>query len=170
MKIMKKKNELLQWLQTIALAFVITLIFYNFIFIPCKVEGTSMYPTLENGDFGCSFILSRNTGINRFDTVVIKTDSKLLVKRVIGLPNETIEYKDNKLYINNEYIEESFLSSFNVFTDDFSYKLNDDEYYCLGDNRMVSRDSRYYGPFSYKQIIASHILVIYPFSNFGVKS
>ena len=152
-------------------AIIIVYLLVNFIVMPCVVDGSSMYDTLKNNDFGYSFIISRKISINRFDIVVIRLgeedSSRLLVKRVIGMPNETIEYKDNKLYINGEYMEENFLND--VFTADFKETLGEDEYFCLGDNRPVSRDSRFYGAFSDSQIVATHLLVLYPFADFGFK-
>lgn len=165
---MEKKNSLLfDLLEIIVGALVITFIVLKFVLISVQVEGTSMYPTLHESDRGFSFIITRNFGIKRFDVVVIDTDKNknLLVKRVIGLPFEKIDYIDNKLYINDEYIEESFLSD--VYTEDFSYELKEDEYFCLGDNRVVSRDSRYYGPFKKAEIVSTHVLVLYPFENAG---
>ena len=113
----------------------------------------------------------RMIGIKRFDVAVIKTgddsSSKLIVKRVIGLPNETLEFKDNKLYINGEYVEEPFLNNTN--TADFKEVLGSNEYFCMGDNREVSRDSRFYGPFSSKQIRSTHLMIFYPFARFGMR-
>lgn len=140
--------------------------------MPCVVEGTSMYPILQDNDFGYSFIISKNLGINRFDIAVIKIEDplneKLLVKRVIGLPNEKVTYKDNELYINDTLIDEDFLGD-DIYTNDFEIVLNDDEYCCLGDNRNVSRDSRYYGAFKKDNIVSTHLLVLYPFKDFGLK-
>ena len=170
MKIMEKKKSLISelfWFLVEAL--IIVLILINFVFMPCVVNGSSMYPTYTEGDYGYSFIITKKLGIHRFDTAVIKTDStvkeKLLVKRVIGLPGETVEYKDNQLYINGTYVEEPFLKD--VTTQDLKITLSDNEYYCLGDNRNVSRDSRFYGPFDGGQIVSTHLLVIYPFTSFG---
>lgn len=128
-----------------------------------------MYPTLHDGDKGFSFIITRNISINRFDICVIDPDDVdyLLVKRVIGLPNETIEYKDNKLYVNGEYIKEDFLS--NAYTYDFKVTLGEDEYYCLGDNRENSNDSRHYGAFSKDEIKSTKFFAYWPFSDFGMK-
>ena len=152
-------------------ALIIVFVLVNFILLPCVVDGSSMVATLNDGDFGYSFIVTRNLKISRFDIAVIRTDSenkKLLVKRVIGLPGDTIEYRDNMLYVNGEYLEEPYLKD--VSTGDFKVTLKEDEYYCLGDNRNVSRDSRYYGAFSQEQIVSTHLLVLYPFKDFGYKS
>ena len=110
-----------------------------------------MYPTLIDGQKGVS--LRRYIQPSRFDIVVIKISNKLLVKRVIGLPGETVEYKNSKLYIDGIFVEEDFLN--NVKTDDFQISLSKNEYYCLGDNREHSSDSRFYGPFILEDIIAT---------------
>ena len=166
-----KKEVIKDLLKDIFFAIVIVIVLINYVLIPCVVEGSSMYDTLHENDYGYSFIFTRKIAINRFDIAVIMTgndmSSKLLVKRVIGLPNETIEYKDNRLYVNGEYVEEDFLKE--VTTGDFTAVLSDDEYFCLGDNRNVSRDSRFYGPFSGDKIVSTHLFVIYPLSSIGFK-
>ena len=164
---MKKKSVFLDLLLFFAKAVILVIILINFVFMPCVVNGRSMEPTYEEGEYGYSFIITKKIAINRFDTAVIKVNDgeKLLVKRVIGLPGETIEYKDNRLYVNGEYVEEPFLGD--VTTSDFKVSLSDNEYYCMGDNRNISRDSRFYGPFPGKQIVSTHLFVIYPFNTFG---
>ena len=132
-----------------------------------------MEPVLKNDDFGYSFIITKAISINRFDIVVINVsdnsnNEKLLVKRVVGLPGETISYVDNKLYVNGEYVAEDFLIN-NPKTSDFTMELDDDEYCCLGDNRSVSRDSRFYGAFKKDKIVSSHLFILYPFNKFGFK-
>ncbi len=160
-------------IQQVLIALVLFFVLINFVLIPCEVDGTSMYPTLQEGDFGYSFIITRSIAINRFDIVVIKVKSddeeeKLLVKRVVGMPGEKIAYISNKLYVNDVYVEEPFLND-DVVTGDLEKVLSDDEYFCLGDNRSVSRDSRYYGGFDKKQIVSSHIFVVNPFKDLGFK-
>ena len=169
---MKKGSFLRDVLEVLIGSVIVVFVLIKFVLIPCRVDGTSMLKTLYDGDFGYSFVLTKNLGIDRFDIVVVEIDGededKLLVKRVIGMPGETIRYSDNRLYVNDEYMAEEFLNS-DAYTEDFEVVLADDEYYCLGDNRGFSRDSRYYGPFYAEQFVASHLFVLYPLSHFGVK-
>lgn len=114
-----------------------------------QIVGPSMTPTLRNGDIVILDKLSyRFSEIKRDDIVALYyADTKFLVKRVVGLPGETVEFKDNKLYINDKYYEEKYLDD-DIVTDNFSLeKLNyttipDDMYLVLGDNRGDSMDSR----------------------------
>ena len=122
------------------------------VFYPIQIVGNSMFPTLKDGEIG---ICTRISNISRFDIVVVNQDGKKIIKRVIGLPNETIEYKDNQLYINNSLVKDSKKVG---FTKDFKVKLGSDEYFCMGDNREHSLDSRKYGAYSRKQIMGEKIL------------
>ena len=168
-KAFKFIGELLfEVVKIVGLSFIFVFIITKFLLFPCSVDGSSMYPTLEDKEVGYSLVVTKLIGINRFDIVVIDQGEKLLVKRVIALPGETIEYKDNVLYIDDVEYEEPYLSD--VTTEDFRVELNEDEYYCLGDNRNVSLDSRYYGPFKIEQFKSTHMFVLYPFENFGYKS
>lgn len=167
----RRRSFLIDLLKQILVAVVLFVILINYVMIPCLVDGSSMNPTLKEGDFGYSFIITRTIKIRRFDIAVIQPenyDNRLLVKRVIGLPNETISYIDNRLYVNGEYVEEKFLGQ-DVYTYDFEITLSDDEYFLMGDNRTVSRDSRYFGPFSKKDILSTHLFVIKPLNDFGIK-
>ena len=83
-------------------------------------------------------------GLNRFDIVVIKIEDNYLIKRIIGLPGESIMYEESKLYINGRNIEDKFSKT---VTEDFEeVKLESDEYFLMGDNRFESQDSRAFGP------------------------
>jgi len=169
-KSMKKKNSLLKdILDVILYSAIIIFILLKFVIFPCRVDGASMYPTLKTDQKGYSFVCTKLIGINRFDIAVINVNSdgtkKKLVKRVIGMPGDTVEYIDNKLYINGEYYEEPYLVD--VTTENLKITLGDDEYFCLGDNRNISKDSRYYGAFNKKDFVATHLFVVSPLSEFG---
>lgn len=162
----KIKKKIFEYVPYILAAIVIYLLLTNLVFIRGQVKGGSMKGTYEDGSQVLSFYYDKNN-IERFDTVVFDLNKeKTLIKRVIGLPNEKIEYKDNKLYINGQYIEELFLKE-NTKTEDFEYTLKDNEYYCMGDNRGSSRDSRAFGPVTKDMIKATHLFVFYPFDKIG---
>ena len=162
----KIKKELIEFLKSFLFAVIICFFLIKFVMMSVVVNGSSMNPTLHNGDFGFSFVITKNIKLNRFDTVVIETsEDKKIVKRLIGFPNETIEYIDNALYIDGVLFQQNF--TYQGYTQDLKVTLKSDEYYVLGDNREYSKDSRFYGPFNSKQIVSSHILVLFPFSDFG---
>lgn len=180
-KVKKKKSEIRELLETALFSFIFVLILTTVFIKPIRVYGSSMYPTLHDGDIGFSNIITLTIkGIDRFDIVVIKMNnsSEHLVKRVIALPNEQICYSGDKLYIDGSYIKENFFdipyvtsaASSGVFTKDFACQiLGNDEYFAMGDNRPYSSDSRYYGTFTTDQIISKGIFVIWPLTDFGVR-
>ncbi|MBR3151313.1 MAG: signal peptidase I [Erysipelotrichaceae bacterium] len=165
---MKKFREFMtDLLEMLLISIVIVFLLRIFVLMPVVVDGRSMEPLLTNGDRGFSFVITRRISLERFDIVIVeneKTDGKL-VKRIIGMPGETIRCSGNLIYIDGELLEQPFLQD--VYTSDFEYVLAEDEYFCLGDNRDVSRDSRYYGPFRDKEILASHIFLIWPLQDIG---
>lgn len=113
-----------------------------------QIIGVSMEPTLSNGDITILDKISyRFTNIKRKDIVSIyNKDSKYIVKRIIGLPGEYIEYKDGILYVDGKIIEEPYLKKFETsdfkLTDIGYNEIPQDMYFVLGDNRVESLDSR----------------------------
>ena len=138
----------------------------TFIFTPVIVNGPSMLNTLHDKDIMIlDKIGMRLTGIDRFDIVVIQTNHNKIIKRIVGLPGETIEYKGNKLYIDGKELKDSFA---NGVTYDFEkIEIPEDTYYVLGDNREDSVDSRLLGTISKKDILGHATFIIYPFNRFG---
>lgn len=165
------------FLRDLMICMAVVLIITTFVVRPIQVKGGSMYPTLENGEIGVSNLLGyKLNGIQRFDIVIIHMEEKneFLVKRAIGMPNETISYKDGKLYVDGtvveeEFFDEEYIDSLNeIFMEDVhEITLGEDEYFCLGDNRPHSTDSRYYGAFKKEDIISKGVFIIFPFNRFG---
>lgn len=154
--------------------FLLIIIIRTFIITPIRVNGDSMNPTLKDGEI---MILNKIgysiNGVERFDIVVVDYNGDKLIKRVIGLPGETLKYENNVLYINGQEIEEPYL---NESTEDFNItslgysKIPRDCYFVLGDNRDDSKDSRIIGCVSEKQIKGKTSLVIFPFSDAGYRN
>ena len=146
---------------------ILVLLVKKFVVSPIKVNGTSMMTTLHDGDIMILNIIGyRFDEINRFDIVVVDEGNEYLIKRVIGLPGEEIEYKDNQLYINGKKVKENYGSQ---VTEDFKVKVKKNSYFVLGDNRTNSLDSRHFGAFKKDRIIGKTSLIIFPFNRFGEK-
>ena len=145
----------------------------SFIVTPVRVNGESMYPTLKDREIMLlNKINYRFHDIKRFDIVVVNTKDEKIIKRVIGLPGETLKVEDNTLYINGKEIKEDFLKE---ETADFDLedlgitKIPSDSYFVMGDNRDNSKDSRMIGPVKRSQIVGKTRLVIFPFANKGYR-
>ena len=145
---------------------ILVLLIKAFIFTPVIVNGPSMMTNLHDKDIMIlDKIGMKINGINRFDIVVIQTSQSKIIKRVIGLPGEIIEYKDNKLYINDKEVEDPYPSQ---ITGDIERQLiPENTYYVLGDNRTDSVDSRILGPIDKIKILGHATFIIYPFNRFG---
>ena len=139
-----------------------------FIVTPVRVSGTSMYPTLKNGDI---MLLNKTAKkkIKRYDVVVIskKFKGEELIKRVIGIPGDTVESKDGKIYVNDKAIDDKFAHGITNNFDKISLSKEKNEYFVLGDNREVSLDSRILGKVDGKYIKGTSNLRLLPFSKIG---
>ena len=139
----------------------------TYVVTPVRVSGSSMANTLKNGEI---LLLNkfeyRFSDIKRFDIVVVKAHKERIIKRVIGLPGETLKYENGILYINDKMIEENYLDE---VTKDFTYegKIPEECYFVMGDNRDDSLDSRYFGCFPKKDILGHASFVLFPFAKFG---
>lgn len=157
----------MKWLKDLIpyiIIIIVVVLIRTFIVTPVKVNGTSMYPTLKGNEV---MLLNKLGKIKRFDIAVLKIDEENdnLIKRIIGLPGETIEIKDNQIYINDELLEDTY--GYGVTYNIDKVVLEDDEYFILGDNRQVSLDSRVFGKIKRNEIKGTTNFVIYPFKSFG---
>lgn len=144
---------------------LVVLTIRTFIVTPIIVDGESMAPTLDGGEL---MILKKyDTSYERFDIVVVNksVEGDNLIKRVIGLPGETIRYKGNRLYINDEIMDDIYAHG---ETENFQeITLGTDEYFLMGDNREISKDSRSLGVIKKEEIEGTVGIIIYPFKKFG---
>ena len=174
------KKELVSWIKSFLVAVLLVFICRQFLFTPTTVLGASMAPTFESGN---KVILNKLGTIDRFDMVVFHApDSKEAnyIKRVIGLPGDTVSFKDDVLYINGQAYQESYLeenkqnSSLAKITEDFTLeektgdnKVPEGYYFVMGDNRLQSKDSRTFGFIRKEAVIGKVVLRFYPISEFG---
>lgn len=179
---MEKEKKKINWKETvsfilyIAAVFVITYLVITYVGQRTEVIGTSMEYTLSDGDnLIVDKISYRFREPQRFDIIVFPYQHKedtYYIKRIIGLPGETVQIDGNgTIYINGEELEESYgreiIKDPGVAADPI--KLGEDEYFVLGDNRNASSDSRdsSVGNIKGEDIIGRAWLRIYPFSRFG---
>lgn len=188
-------EDILGFIKVFVVSAIVILLFVNFVAHPVRVDGRSMYPTLKDGEFGFTNVGGvLLNGVKRGDIVVVTMEEKgqktHWVKRVIGMPGDTISCVNDIVFINGKVLDEtqyidpdyrqSCVDQFGYFnkvpnannTDvqDFEeVKLGDDEYYVMGDNRPYSKDSRYVGTVKKSQLFAKKMLVLLPISDIGVK-
>jgi signal peptidase I len=136
----------------------------TFIITPVRVDGDSMKNTLKNGDI---LLLYKLGSINRLDIIVLdeEKDNEKIIKRVIGLPGETVAIKKGKIYINDKVIDDEY--AYGETSDYDKVTLEDDEYFILGDNRLISKDSRYFGPIKKSEIKGKIVFRLFPFTKIG---
>ena len=172
---MEKKivDILWHWIKMLVICVPFVIILKAFIFIPVEVTGKSMSPTLKENDF---IIMENFSQIDRFDIIVFTApDGNTYIKRVIGLPGDRVVYSKDQLYINGEKVSEPFLNDVKkkkneyVFTTDLdtkdligSEKIPKNQYFVLGDNRRLSKDSRSFGTISDTSVLGTAKVVYYP--------
>ena len=151
---MKFVKEILPYI--IILIFVILI--RTFVVTPVIVNGESMSPTLKNNEL--LLLKKYDKKIERFDIIVFKYNDSRLIKRVIGLPGDKVEYKDGKLYINDE----EMIDPFSSITKNFKYigVVSENSYFVLGDNRNDSVDSRMIGLVTNDMLLGSTDFSIWP--------
>jgi signal peptidase I len=173
------KNEKNDWtfkefVSFIILIFVVVLPIRFFVAQPFIVSGESMEPTFETGQYLIVDQLSyRFNEPQRGDVVIFRLPaepSRFLIKRLIGLPGETVKIEGENVYIKESGEEEAeFVEINNDFIEfpkeaNINEDLSEDEYFVLGDNRVVSLDSRYFGAIKEEFIVGRALIRLFPFS------
>ena len=184
----KKKvlKEVLDWVKTICIGVIAGVLLVVFVVQRDNVTGDSMVSTLHSGDV--IFTQKLCTYFHQFDRgdiVILDGEgmegyyhSEYLIKRVIGLPGETVKIEDGKVYVKPVNSEDFFVLEEPYLDEDIetyvmdsgiekgydNITLKENEYFCLGDNRPVSNDSRLLGPFTANRIKGKAFIRVYPFN------
>ena len=163
-------REIFEWIMVFVVAGALAFLVRNLIFEPVRVDGESMLNTLQNNEFMITTKFDYLFGDpDRFDVVICNypntSDGKYRVKRVIGLPGETIELRGGELYVDGEHVEQTFNMTANE-TNFGPFKVPEGSYFVMGDNRNNSRDSRspMVGPLERKMIKGHVRIVVFPFT------
>jgi len=166
------RRELRGWTRDLAVALGLALVIIIFLYQPVKVEGTSMNPLLSDQEriFINKFIY-HFAPIDRGDVVVFwypLDRSKSFIKRIVGLPGETIEIRSGEVYVNGKELQDQFVPP--SYLDGSTYgpvEITQDEYFVMGDHRDSSNDSRVFGPVPRQYIYGKAVFAYWPVDHFG---
>lgn len=159
------------------LALIIVIPIRVFIVEPFVVSGSSMVPTFKNGNYLIVDKISYKLGDPKRDDVVVfrypNDQTKFFIKRIIGLPNETVNIKGGVVTITNSLhkdgfeLKEPFLEK-NTTNSNTYFELKNDEYFVMGDNRNFSSDSRYWGAVNRKLLVGKAFLRLLPINDISI--
>jgi len=179
----KIANFILDIFETLVIALSIFLIVYLFLLQPHQVNGQSMEPTFQDGDYVLTDKISYKLGNpERGDVVVFRAPPGAncpvgtgcdFIKRIIALPGEMVEINNDQFFINSLPLDEDYLSEgvktdSGQFTNDGVVQLGSNEYFVVGDNRPYSSDSRVWGPIDKSMIVGKAFFRYWPSESVGV--
>ncbi len=169
----EEKESVFHLISTLLITFILVMAFTHYIARPAMVMGNSMNDTLKNGQILIVDEVTKPENYNRFDIIVFRPENANVtyaVKRVIGLPGETIQAIDGKVYINGELLQGDFgkeeINDAGLIGKPFT--LKEDEFFVMGDNRNNSADSRIaeIGTPGSSDIIGRAMLRVFPLKMF----
>jgi signal peptidase I len=161
------------WLRDLVFSALASILIITFLYQPVRVEGTSMLPRLEDRDrlFINKFVYHIKA-ISRGDIVVFRypeDEEKSYIKRVIGLPGDRLRIIQGQVFINGHPISEPYVPG--QYRDERSYTeitIPPDHYFMMGDHRLISQDSRMFGPVARELIYGKAVFVYWPAKDAGV--
>lgn len=175
----KEKKSIAYQILDVVMTFVLTLVFVvilkMFVLDATKVAGNSMLNTLHDGDIIFVNKLEKYMGgYKRGEIVILNAPDfygRIYIKRIVGVPGDVVELKNNKVYINDKEYKENYISTQKTLQsgDESVWYLADKQYFVMGDNRLpnASNDSRAFGPVNEDAIIGHAFLRFYPLSDIG---
>jgi signal peptidase I len=166
------RRELRSWTRDLAVLLGLVIVVMIFLYQPVKVEGTSMNPLLSDQEriFINKFVYHFEP-IERGDVIVFwypLDRSKSFIKRVVGLPGESIEIRDGHVYINGQELADQYVPA--NYLDGSTYaphRIPVDGYFVMGDHRDSSNDSRVFGPVPRQYIYGKAVFAYWPADHFG---
>ena len=170
-------KEVISWVVTIVLAVAAALVIKNYVIINANIPSGSMENTIMTDDrlFGNRLAYNKNRTPQRGDIIIFKfpdDESENFIKRVIGLPGETVVIEDAKIYIDGspvpldeDYLKEEWV----IATGPYTFEVHEDSYLVLGDNRNNSKDARFWENTYVKsnKILGKAVFRYYPFNRMG---
>jgi len=166
------RNEIRVWTRDLLIAIGLALVIIVFLYQPVKVEGTSMAPLLSDQEriFINKFVY-RFEPIQRGDVVVFwypLDHSKSFIKRVVGLPGETVEIRQGAVYVNGKIVPEPYVPpQYEDLSDFAQVSVPKDSYFVMGDHRISSNDSRVFGSVASRFIYGRAVFAYWPVDHFG---
>ena len=160
--------------EVVVIALVTVFIIRSFLVQPFLVNGASMEPNFEDGNYLLVDEISyRFSEPQRGEVVVFRYPndrSVFFIKRVIGLPGEKLMIRDGEVYVDGKELNEDYLGPSSDTEGRINVNLGEDEYFVLGDNRSYSFDSRNWGPIQRDDIIGVARIRVFPFNEINVFS
>jgi signal peptidase I len=165
-------RELRVWARDLLLTICFAVVVIIFLYQPVKVEGTSMAPLISDQErIFINKLVYRFEPISRGDVVVFwypHDRTKSFIKRVVGLPGETVEIRQGRVYVNDKSLEEPYILPEYLDSNSYpAFRVPAQEYFVMGDHRDSSNDSRMFGPVRAEYIYGKAVFAYWPMDHFG---
>ncbi len=169
----EKRSGFLRFIIDVLETLILSVILFaaiNAVSARIRVDGSSMEPTLQSGEFVIVNKLTYKLGIPEVGDVVVfhfpRDPEQEYIKRVIGLPGDHIVIEDGKVYVNDYLLDETYITSSPAY--ESTWDMPDDSIFVLGDNRNNSSDSHNWGPVPVNYIVGKAVFVYWPPAEWGV--